>query len=344
MERYVTLEVLKRSQRSRPRKWIPVMSFFLLLVSLAAGLYYMFLALQGNPFSDFLRANLPPFQLKLADTVLSIYESSVIFLFPLIIYTLNIVFWTFTSIFCSYRKVYWSFCWLFVLIGAVDAIAYTYVMCYTTLEWVRTLSGNLPPMVLEIIFQVFTYVTFGLPLLYALFFLFCLFYNVNYPARYERIYTLRKRRLKGLALYDERVAYKKRFYNDYKYGRWNSMMLDLFYEELKPGSNAPIPKDAYAFLISYTGACDGEVKGAIFNEYASQGRYKECRDAFQKAMDKQQSLQHGAKIVIPHYEEPKPKPKPKPAPAPKIQPPLETKSMRRKPNSRVRTWVPEDIG
>lgn len=344
MERMVTEAVLKHSQKGRPRKWIPWVCLFMFLLSGLFGGYYLLLVFNDNDFSRMLISMLPQFEMMVGEYLFTSIEAFVYFFLPMASPLVLLLPFIFSMMLCHYRGVYWWFGALILIFGIAVPVFSGVYAGFLIFPLLRQMAEGNP--LLAMIFGYGTvYGNIGLPFLYALFMLFGVFYNVNYPSKYERIYELRRKRIKSLHGYDERAAYKKRFYLDYKYGRWDPMMYELFAYYLDSSYRGPMPKDAFEFLMRYSEKCDGKVNRAIFVELASQGRYYECREYLRKAKEKADAVDNGAKIVLPHYEPPKPKKK-KPLPKPKpvrLDPPLAPAKVQRSPNARVKTWTPDEI-
>lgn len=339
----VTYEVLKKSQKSRPRHWIPWVCLLALLVSGLIGAYFMLLVFSENDFSQMLIAMLPAVEITFLQVTLNIHQAMVFLILPAANLLILIFPMVISMKLCKYRGAYWWYGFLLVLAYILVPLGTLFYQLLIFVPALNQLAVNNFPIVLDILSYFLFYGNFVWPFMLALFMLFGLFYNLNYPAKYERIYELRKKRLKSLHLYEERSRYRRRFYYDYMMGNWDSMMLDFFAVYLDPETREPMPEDAFEFLCAYSEKCDGKANRAVFNELASQGRYKECRAYFAKAKAKGDSIDHGAKIVLPHYVPEKPKkPAPKPKP-PRLDPPLDPKIVRRQPDARVRTWAPEDI-
>jgi len=342
----VTIEILQKSQRTRPRKWIPITSLIFLLISLVAAGYYAAFIFPDLEISQMIMKPLPVEPINIAGTDYSWRDAMLFFFVPYGLLVLNLITLIISGKISGYRHVYWIYTWILVVafIGTVVFAAFfsLYYFVPTVGQW---LSGVMPPEVLSLLGTIHVYLALGLTLGLCLFLLFCLFYNLNYPAKYEEIYELRKRRIKSFPLYDDRAAYKKRFYTDYKYGRWISMMLDLHFESLDKNAIGPMRKDAYDFMVYYGCLCDNNIKRATFDSYASEGRYYECRALFHDLKAKSEATENGAKVILPHYDPAKhAKKKPEKPEPKKIEPPLKPLASRRTPDARVKTWSPEDIG
>ena len=344
MVKKVTIDVLKASQRSRPRHWIPVFGWIGLVLFLLLGLVFMGLLFTGNPYSDFIVSLFPDMVINIGGTDFSLLFLLTAVFFPAGIAVLGIFFLIFALRICTFRYVYW---WLgiFLLLGLIAQALFT--IFFSLFYLVPVISNSLaqiPASVMDTLLRVYYYTTLIFPFVFAFFWLLCIFYNVNYPAKYEEIYELRARRIKAYKTSDERIAYKKRFYEDYKRGNWVSMMLDLHFDALEPGSAKPIREDALEFMIYYTGLADATIDEAVINQYVREQRYKECRDIFHAAKAKSEAVGRGAKIVLPHYvPAPEKKRKLLKSETPKrVAPPAPAQYKKPQP-SKVKTWTPDDI-
>ena len=341
----VTIEILKKSQRSRPRKWVPIVSLIFLLISLVALLYYLVFLFPDLEISKSILKTLPAEDITIGDGAYPWPSALQLFFLPYGFVGLNLITLIICGKICNYRPIYWLLGWILVVAYIAEFLLTAFVSLYYFVPTIRDWLNNvLPAETLGMIVTIHVYVVIGMTAGLILLMVFFLFYNINYPGKYEAIYDLLKKRLKSFELYDDRLAYKKRFYTDYKYGRWISMMLDLHFESLERTSTKPMRKDAYDFMVYYACLCDSNVKRAIFDTYASEGRYYECRSIFHEVKQKSDAVDNDAKIIIPHYD-PKKAMRKKPAKpdVPKRLPPLAPKSSKRPPDARVKTWSPEDI-
>lgn len=341
----VTIEILQKSQRTRPRKWIPVVSLIFLLILLVAGGYYVAFIFRDLEISQAILKPLPTDPINLSGVDYSWPDAMLFFFVPYGLLVLDLVTVIIAGKICNYRHIYWIYGWLLVLayVGMVGVTLFIslYYLVPGIGQW---LSNVIPVEVMTLLVNIHVYLALGETAGIALFLLFCLFYNLNYPGKYEEIYELRKKRLKSYPLSDDRIKYKKRFYNDYKYGRWISMMLDLHFESLDKDNKGPMRKDAYDFMVYYGCLCDTNIKRAVFDSYAAEGRYYECRTLFHDLQEKSHATENGAKVILPHYDPAKHGKKKKAKPEPKrIEPPLKPVSSKRPPNARVKTWSPDDI-
>ena len=198
----------------------------------------------------------------------------------------------------------------------------------------------IPENVFTIIRTVLAYVAVGLPAWFILVCFFAIIYNVNYPGEYEDIYVKRAARIKAYKDLDERIAYKERFYEDYRLGNWDSMMIDLHFASIEGESNEPIPDDAYEFMRYLNGRNEDHIRQAIFDKYREEGRYSDIRKIYHRTFDLEDNISRGAKIRL--GREPKKKIVPKPAPIPPYVPPLAHSAARPK-DKTDKLWGPDDI-
>ena len=342
----VTIEILKKSQRTRPRHYLPVMGwiFFVLMAVLAAG--YACVIFNVTAITSLIpNANIAMPAIG-ADYPLVDWIK---FLFgPLAILILGIPAFVVEIKMCSYRRGYWGFGWLVVLLFIAILILDLYCILYRLFGPIReTLDRFVPANVADIIFMAFHYGNFGYAAVLAFCMFFAIIYNVNYPAKYEDIYALRKARIKAYTDLDDRIAYKKRFYEDYKLGNWNSMMFDLHFASLDPNSKAPMREDAFEFMVYLAGVYDSNVQAAVLRQYAREGRYYEARNLFAGTMAKSKAVDAGAKVILSHYGAEEPAAPSKPArkrmveekPVPRLAP----TDTRRPKDIHDKHWTPDDI-
>ena len=346
MNHMVTIEILEKSQPTRPRKWIPVFAVIAFLINLALGLFMLSFWIPDFALFKAMHEAIPAYTFVIDTHSYSLLQLLMAVFVPAGTAVLGLVFIIVCCKICGFRHAYW---WLgvFLLIGYIALVLF--VIFYALFYFVPVMTNwfnGIPADILNILGTVYAYLCLIWPLAMAFFYFLCFFYNLSYPGKYEAIYELRRRRLKSFRTTDERIEYRNRFYRDYKKGNWISMMLDLHFESLSRDSTAPMSKDAYDFLVYYANLCDDTVNRAVFDAYASEGRYYEVRRIFHDMKDKSETINRGANIVLPHYvpEKPKKKPLPKKAETPKrVDPPLKPADYKTPANDRVKTWTPDDI-
>ena len=349
MDKMVTIEVLKRSWSTRPRHWVPVFAVIMFLPSLAATLFFMLLAFRDWQISKNIIAMLPTDPITWFGPITNWVDFLYVFLLPVVLLGINLVNFILMCVTCSYRKAYFWFGvpMIFVYIAIALFTAFWLVL-YFVPSFANMMAGVITADIMNILGLVYAWGTLGYSALFVLYLIFLFFYCVNYPAKYEEIYELRKQRLKAYPTAEERLQYRKRFYRDYKKGNWISMMLDLHFKSLEKGSTAPMRKDAYDFLVYYAAICDANVQKAVLDQYASEGRYFEVRKIFHAVKEKSDSALRGIRVILPHYEKPQPKPaapgsvEPAPDAIPSI-PPLQPLFPRKK-NPNSKHYSPDDIG
>ncbi len=318
-----SIENLEASQRTRPRHWIPVYCFIVLLFCVVVCGAYAIFVLPTGDFGASIYGMLPNLELVIGEDVYNKDQVFLIMILPIAMLVVNLFALIGACRMASFRRAYWLYAIWPLIAYIAMALLVAFWNVYTFAAWAKKAFSFMTPEIVKIIGTVFVYGNLGYSALLLISMIFGLFYNVNYPARYERIYMLRKRHLKALRKADEKIAYKKKFYRDYRLGKWNSMMLDLHAESYKEGSTEKMDQDAYEFLVYYTCLCDTTVKKAIFDEYARHGRYLECRTLFHSIKTKSEAVENGAKVHIPTYVppvEPRVEVRPKPV-APKPEPP-----------------------
>lgn len=348
MEKMVTIEVLQKSQRTRPRKWIPWVCFIFGLITLALGLFFATFLFPDLPISQSILALIPD-QSMAVGSITTLSQLIALVILPGAMALINFVTLIFTVKMCSYRHVYWWFGWIAVL-GFIGMFLLTgFWILYFLVPFLTDIMNQIPSQVLDILYSVYLYGVLGYTAFFFLIMLFGIFYNLNYPAKYEEIYALRKARIKSFREGKDKRAYKKRFYMDYKKGNWDSMMLDLHYRAFIKDSYEPMRKDSYDFFVYYCCSCDATLKRAIFDQYAREGRFYECRTIYHDIKGKSDAVSHGAKVILPHYipqgAEPKQDASKKAVarPAPRPVAPLAPVNQKKPHNAKLRTWSPDDI-
>ena len=322
--RLVSIEKLEESQPTRPRHWIPVycVIFFLLLAPVFT--VYLLASFEFGDITKSVYDMLPNIEFTFNGITFGKSFAWLTLILPCALLFLNIFSVSIAIRMAVFRHAYWWYAiWvLLAFIGMLLLVAFWELLNLVP-GFSEAVRRMIPADVIDILGSVFVYGNVGYTAALLVSLVFGFFYCVNYPAKYERIYQLRKRHLKALRTPQEKKEYRKRFYHDYKRGKWISMMLDLHAESLKAGSRERMDKDAYDFLVYYSCLCDATVKKAVFDEYARNGRYYECRNLFHEIQAKSEAVEGGAKIRLPVYVPPaeptiKRRPKaPAPAPAPK---------------------------
>ena len=345
MENMVTVELLQKSQPTRPRKWIPVACFIMLILTLAVTAAMALFLFPNLGISKMILGKIPDKALNIG-MIDSLYKLIGFVIIPAAAAFVNLFALIFSIKMCKYRRAYWWFGWILIVAYVVMVLLTVLFVLYYMVPFLTNLINKIPANILNLLEKAFRFGTAGYGALFALVMLFGLFYNVNYPAKYEEIYTLRKQRIKSFRDGSDRSAYRKRFYKDYKKGNWTSMMLDLHYKAFIPDSMEPMRRDSYEFMVAYCCERDATLKRAVFDQYAKEGRFLECRRIYQDIKDKSDIIEEGGKVVIPHYiPEPAVKTRkiriPKRPVVVKPQPPLAPAKSATNPKSRK--WSPEDI-
>lgn len=321
----VTIDKLEASKPTRPRHWVPVYCFLILLLAVPAMVIYMACSFNMGDFSTAIFNFLPQVEIKTDTAYFDSLTVWMVLIQPCTLLVINILALFVSIRMATFRHAYWWYAIWVAIAYVVSALMVLFWNLFTFLPaFGDSMSTLIPANVLPIVWNSTVYLNFGLTIALIVALVFGLFYCVNYPAKYECIYMLRKRHLRALLNSEERAAYRRRFYRDYKRGNWISMMLDLHAESLNAKSNERLPEDAYDFLVYYSCLCDSNVKKAVFDEYARHGRYYECRSIYHEIKAKSDAVDGGAKVRIPTYVpsteprvERKPKPKVVPPPAPK---------------------------
>lgn len=337
----VTIEILQRSQRTRPRIWIRNMGWIFFFPM--AALVFAFICPLIPNFSLVTAIN--QYAVAFAGKTYLMFDFLKFFILPITLWVVGF----FPLVLChkmaTYRHAYFFFYIPAIIIHIVYPIALTFLYLN---EWVPSVSQiitrSIPAEILKLISDITGYVAPAYSALLLLVCFFAIFYNLNYPAKYEDIYAHRKARLKAYNSLDEKIAYKKRFYNDYKRGKWESMMFDLHFASLNGNSNDPIPDDAYEFLRYINGKNEDHIKSEMLDRYRAEGRNAEIRKIFHDTQKLEQSITHGAYIHLPeHIKPPKKKPvQTKVRPRPYVAP-LDHQPAPKKRDPKNKHWTPDDI-
>ena len=341
----ITVDYLKRSQKSRPRHVIVLFGVFALILMVPLVAIFAWCVLPNSAlmqewaqYDSFLPG------VKL-DAFMFYYG------FPVLTLTIGMLPFIVLRYMCKFRPVYWWLgvpAWIvFILIDLATTVLYLLMFVPGLLEFVLGLMpAEVQPTFMEIYSMtatIYVYVALGYAALLLISSIFAVLYCVNYPAKYEEIYTRRKARLRAYPNYKDQEEFRIRFYESYKHGDWNQMMLDLCFEELT-NKNEPLSKEMIAFMAEYAGYGEGKVKEATFARYAARGEYERARKSFLATVRAKQAVENGARVVLPDERRPAPqKPvKPKPVePKPYVPPLRPAREKGTDPSSTK--WRPEEI-
>jgi len=334
----ITKELLQRSQDSRPRYSIVALGWIsLLIVLITAGLQGFLVLPDSALFEEWsIHGSFIP-DMNLATFMVYIGGPIIAFLFGIVPFVL-------INRMAKFRHPY---LWLSIPVWIVFVL---YIIAMIAIYVVMFVPGvgdllfkYVPIDYYYLALNIFIYLPLGYDALLLIGAIFGIFYNVNYPAKYEEIYARRKARLKAYPNYKDKDAYRARFYENYRDGNWEQMMLDLFYVDLLD-KDAPISEETMLFMAEYGGYSESKIKRAAFNAYCKKGQFREAREDFMRTLKAKEAVEGGAKIVFPDEITPLPEPvKPvRTYPAPYV-PPLRPADERRPKDPTSTKWRPEDI-
>ena len=335
----VSLDLLKKSQISRPRKPVVALGIISVWFIMIPTLLYIWLLVPNSAlFNEWaVHGSINP------ALSLSVFMTQVGF--PLIIVGVGCFHLALISFMAKCRKAYgWlaTPCWaLFVLlmIGGILIYAVAFVPGFAAFLAkfmnIEELFARANPIFL-----------YGVAVYGGFLFLgsiFAMLYNTNYPAKYEEIYARRKARLRAYPNYLDQQAYRVRFYENYRDGNWYQMMMDLYFKELSD-PKAEIDEGLLQFMCEYAGYNDGHVRASILQEYHRRGDDKKTRELFFRYLHMRESLQNGGHLILPGDRTPVPaKKKPvRTGPAPYV-PPLAPLTPKRQADENATDWSPDDI-
>ena len=344
----VTIEILKQSQRTRPRKWVRNYGIFFFIVMLVFAILLGGRLLPSFPIATWLNQ----YKVTFLGYTYWMYDFLCYLVLPIALWVVGFFPLILAAKMGKYRRPYLILFVPAMVIHILYLIAMVYGFLHTYVPAISQFVDKYVPLwITNLVATITIYVGIGLAVWYTIICFFAMIYNKNYPAKYEDIYAHRKARLKSIRNLDERVAYKQRFYDDYREGNWDSMMIDLHYNSIYNESNDPIPDDAYEFLKYMNGKNETTIKSAILDQYRSEGRNSEIRAIYQKTELKEDRITRGGAVIALPPKDPLPPPKPKikavpvqaPPPPPPYVPPLKSYIPRKKRNVNVKTWSPDDI-
>lgn len=328
----VTIDILKESQRTRPRHWIVNFGWIFIWPMIVC-----LLILLCNVIPEFfLIAELNRWKITLFGTTYTMSYFLSILIVPAALWVVGLFPATLAMKMGKYRHPYYL-----LSIPAVFAmVAYPLTVLFLDLHsfvpgFGAFLDRYIPTEVFALIQTIVNYVGVGLAIWLILVCFFAIIYNVNYPGKYEEIYRKRKQRLLSYEDFEDRYAYRKRFYKDYKKGNWESMMFDLHFAAIADDSTEPIPEDAYEFMRMINGRNEDAIRSAILDQYYEEGRYGDIRRFFHKNVALNDIIDNGARIHL------GPRPKRKETIPPYV-PPLDHKDEKRS-DPKDKLWSPDDI-
>ena len=273
-----------------------------------------------------------------------LFDFLTFFIFPVALWVIGFFPLVLSQKMAVYRHAYYFFFIPAIIIHILYPISLT--LLYLN-EWVpavtQIVERTIPAEVMTLIGNITGYVGIAYAGLLLMICFFAMCYNGNYPGKYEDIYRHRKARLKAYRSLDDKIAYKKRFYNDYKKGKWESMMFDLHFAALESNGNEPIPDDAYEFMRMINGRNEDHIKSEMLDRYRADGRNAEVRKIFHETQKVEHAMTHGAYIHLPQRIKP---PKPKKQHVPKPEPyraPLDNSQPRKPRDPKNSHWSPDDI-
>ena len=338
IRRMVTIEILKKSQRTRPRNWVRNFGWIFIWFFIA-----FLVLLLGNVIPDyFLTAQLDAYEVNFNGTVYTLSRFLYYLVGPIALWVLGFFPLNLARCMGKYRHINYLLFIPAIIVHVAMPVALGFIYLHDFVPQMTDLIDRFVPAdILALIVNITTYVTVGYAGWCVLICFCALLYNLCPPLKYSDIYSLRKARVKSYRDLDERAEYKRRFYDDYKRGNWDSMMLDLHFASIEGTSDKPIPEDAYEFMRYLNGKNQDKINSAILDKYKEEGKYSSIRKIYHSNADLEDNIARGAKINL--GPKPKPsKPTPKPAPLPPHEPPLAPSKPKKDPNSKL--WGPDDIG
>lgn len=346
----VTIEMIKKSWKSRPRKAVVFWAFVDLLI--AAGGLGFWLVMKFVP--SFL-ANLNDTVFNLMGTDWTLREFMVTFILPWGMMATCLPAWIFAQVVSKYRAAY---LWFAIPSSFIVII---YVLCGIFML-ITPVHAFLPASILNILLKVcgygFTYGAMG----YAGFMIFCcflgLFYNVCPPLKYSRIYALRRLRIKHAKDGADRRYVKREFYRLYKKNKAEELLGLLVEPYLPRDSQLELIPEATYYMKIHGGNASGEIKAYEIENGLKQTE-AEARNIYNQTLEDLESARNGdlsflargggePKIIIKEVPVPvkggKPNDKlPKPQGAEKPAKPKKLKKKKHKPISDDPLWSPDQI-
>ena len=335
----VSLDTLKRSQIARPRHAIVVLGIISMILLLPLTLLYIWLLVPGSSL-------LAELATKTSWVKTMHLGSFMAYLgFPILIVALGFFpFCTLNFMAKCRHPYYWlsTPTWTLFSVTVLGGVGLYSILFIPGLYNFLAQRLNIAEF-LNVFQVVFLYVAVGYGAFLCLAAFFAIIYNVNYPAKYEEIYTRRAARIRAYPSYYDQKAYRIRFYENYRDGNWYQMMLDLYFKELSD-PRASLDDACVEFMCEYAGYNNGQVRSTALREYHRRGDDKKLRELFFNYLAMRQSLENGAKLVLPgDVTLPGGKKTPvRSYPAPYV-PPLAPQDQARPRDPNATNWSPDDI-
>lgn len=308
----VTIEMVKRSLPSRPRKAVVFWAFVAFIIG-AAGLGF-WLAMKFVP--TFL-AQLSETKWTMMQVDYDLRSFLVDWAMPMGMLVFFFVAWVLAQVITNYRLFYL----LFALPSTLIAIAL--VLCGIVLI-ITPIHQYIPnsATILKFVRMGYTYGAMGYGGLLLLFSIIALFYNHTYPPKYGRIYHLKKARIRLSKDGAERRRVKKQFYTFYKKGKCKELIGLLVEPYLEKESTLELIPEAIYYMKLHGGDANGEIKGYEIDAAIKERGDAGARDVYQQTLTDLESARNGdltflqrgtaePQIIIKKVPVPVAKPKPK---------------------------------
>ncbi len=279
----VTIEMVKRSLPSRPRKAVVFWAFVAFVIG-AAG-FAFWLALKFVPT---LLPNLADTKWTMMQTEYDLRSFLVDWAMPMGMLVFFFVAWVLAQVITNYRLFYL----LFALPSTIVAIALVLAGIVLIITPVHSYIPN-STTILKWVRLGYTYGAMGYAGLLLLFSFIALFYNHTYPPKYGRIYHLKKARIRLSKSGSERRRVKKDFYKFYKKGKCKELIGLLVEPYLEKESTLELIPEAIYYMKLNGGDANGEIKGYEIDAALKQHGDAGARDVYQQTLVDLESARNG---------------------------------------------------
>lgn len=304
----VTVEVIRKSHKSRPRKAVVFWAFIGFL--LAAGGLAFLLALKYVP--TFL-ANLSEQTFNL----MGVERDWRSFLIDFVLPAGQIITCFVAAVLCGAVASYRAFYLLFSIPSGFLIFAIIVTGLFNFLTPIHQFIPQID-MILKYTKPVFEYCAIGFGGLMTFFCFIALFYNHTYPLKYGRIYHLRKTRLRLAKSGEERHRVRRDFYKFYKECKAKELIGLLVEPYLPVDSELELIPEAFYYMKLNGGDANGEIKGYEL-EAARHTSEAEARAVYARTLEELEMAKNGdlsflkrgeTQIIYKPMGPAKPKPKP----------------------------------
>ena len=279
----VTIEMVKRSLPSRPRKAVVFWAFIALLIGGAGFAFWMVMKF------------VPSFMASWSDitwTMMGINYNLRGFLLdfglPLGQFVTFFIAWVLCNVIVNYRFFYFLFSLPSTLAAVVLIVAGILLIAQPLHQYIPSNAKIIP-----LVEKGFQYGCMGYAAFMLLFCFIALFYNHTHPPKYNRIYKLRKMRIRLSKSWSEKRRVRKLFYYYYKKGRCKELIGLLVEPYLPVDSELELIPEAIYYMKLAGGDANAEIKGVEIEAALASGGPKAARELYARTLQELEMARNG---------------------------------------------------